>query len=436
MRRWIKALTIYADPRVFSIFFLGFSSGLPFLLILATLSVWLAEANISKTQIGILAWVTIPYSFKFMWAPLVDHFKIPYLSRFLGQRRGWILSSQVFLIIALLLLGFTNPKENLFITAACAFLVGICSASQDIAIEAYRIEILPRSLIGYGASASVLGYRLGMLVSGAGALYLAAFFESWAITYTLMACCVLIGVIAILLSHEPQKNRTRRSQALPYKGLQTDKNLSKRFDAILIQPFIYFIKRGDWVLILPFILLYKVGDTVLNTMSMPFLIEIGFSKVEIAHVAKTFGISAMIMGGIIGGILSHKFSLRQNLIFCTTLQLTASAFFMMQASMGHNIPFLFITMGVENLACGMSQVALISYLSTLCQQPNTATHYALLSSFASFSRVILSTAAGWLADQTVWSKFYIVISFGCLPALLIVLLASQHFNNLYIHKKL
>lgn len=434
MRQWLRAFTIYTDPRVISVFFLGFSSGLPFLLILATFSVWLAESGISKTQIGVLAWVTIPYSLKFVWAPLIDHIEIPFICRLLGKRRGWMLTSQLFLMVSLIMLGLTDPATNMLKTIFWAFMVGMSSATQDVVIEAFRIEILPRNRTGYGAGASVLGYRVGMLISGAGALYLAAYFKSWAVTYALMSACVTVGIVSVLLSKEPL--HTKRKHPLTVSGMPLTplKSLSRQFDHILLQPFRNFIQSGQWVLVLPFILFFKIGDTVLNTMSMPFLIEIGFSKVEIAHVAKTFGISAMVLGGALGGVLLNKYSLRWNLILCTTLQLIAGGFFMMQANMGHHIPFLFMTMGVENLTCGLSQVALISYLSSLCEQPNTATHYALLSSLASFCRVALSMSAGWLADQLHWSHFYSLITLGCLPALFVVLVFSSHFKSLSLHE--
>lgn len=429
VNRWLRTLNGYFEPRVVSIFFLGFSSGLPFLLILATFSVWLAESGISKTQIGILAWVTLPYSLKFLLAPFVDRYQIPFMCRFFGQRRGWMLTSQLCLMVVLVLLGVSNPSENLLLTSIFALTVGICSATQDIVIEAFRIEVLPKSWVGYGAGASVLGYRLGMLVSGAGALYLATFLESWAITYAIMAGFVLVGIIATLMSKEPKhKKKSLLHKSTISLALNQNKGGFHQLETLFLQPLLHFIKRKDWILILPFIVMYKVGDTVLNSMSMPFLIEIGFSKVEIAHVAKTFGISAMVIGGLIGGIFLTKYSLRRNLIICTSLQVIASIFFLLQAIMGHHVPFLFITMGIENLTCGLGQVALITYLSTLCEQPNTATHYAMLSSFASFSRVILSMIAGWLADQLIWPDFFTVITLGCLPGLLVLLIFNHHFT--------
>lgn len=435
MQGWTKKIFPFKNPRILSIFFLGFSSGLPFLLILGTLSVWLAESHVSKTSIGILTWVSIPYSLKFLLAPFVDSIQIPFMCRYFGQRRGWILTTQIFLILFIILLGMSTPHETLSFTILWAFMVGIFSALQDAGIEAFRIESLPRKRLGYGASASVLGYRFGMLVSGAGALYLAAFFSSWMISYCIMALCLVIGMGAILLSREPQKSYPFKNTMDP-KAISSGKDINHKelqkqgqenFSKILL---LNFLKTKNWALILPFILFYKVGDTILNTMSMPFLIEIGFSKVEIAHVAKTFGLSAMVIGGVLGGIFLGRFSLRRALMLCTCLQISASLCFMVQAFLGYHTPFLFLTIGVENLACGMSQVALVAYLSTHATPPYTATQYALVASFGSFSRIFLSSCAGWVADHVTWPWFYVLVTIGGLPALWILLKWGGHFKVL------
>ncbi len=402
-----------------TIFFLSFSSGLPFLLILATLSVWLAEVGMSKTVIGLFALTTLPYSFKFIWAPFVDQKEIPILGKMLGQRRSWLLLAQLLLILSLLGLALTDPSRNLLLTAIFALLVGTCSATQDVVVEAYRVEALYGSNNdGLGASASVLGYRLGMLVAGAGALYLAAFLNSWTITYILMALCVSVGIITTLLCNESQKIIGQKSGENKF-----NKNNFK-------QQTISLLKKSNLQIIVPFILCFKLADTVLNTMSMPFLIEIGFSKLEIAHVAKTFGITAMIIGGIFAGAFLVKRTLWQLLLICCLMQLCAGMLFVMQALLGRDLPLLLCTMGIENLACGMSQVALIAYLSKLCHLRNTATHYALLSSFASFVRVNFSILGGWLADQMPWHTFYTIVSLSCIPSIVILLLYFKHFVSL------
>lgn len=396
----------------YRVFLFGFSSGIPFLLILSTLSVWLAEIGVSKTMIGILAWVSIPYTFKFMWGALIDHIKIPCLTRLFGLRRSWILVSQLCVWLALIALGNTDPASNIIATAGFAFLVGCSSAVLDTAVEAYRIEILPRSKIGVGASLSVLGYRFGMLCSGGGTIFLATYFNSWSIAYNGIAACMLVGIITTLISCEPVVTHDPM-QLVGWRSIKT------------------LINKLDWQIIFPFILSYKIADTVLNVMSMPFLVEIGFNNLEIASVAKTFGISAMIFGGLIGGFLSHHYTVRQNLFVCVILQIVASVLFIVQAQLGHNLSFLFVSMGVENFACGLSQVALIAYLSHLCMQHgrSTAMYYAILASFASGARVILSMLAGWLADRLVWPQFYTIVCISCLPSIFLIILCAKHFNS-------
>ncbi len=350
----------------------------------------------------------MPYALKFLWGPLVDKYKIPILYKHFGLRRSWILLAQLCLGIGLIALGNSDPANNLILTVCLALFVGFSSAIQDIASEAYRIEIIPRAKVGAGASASVLGYRFGMLCSGAGTMTVAAVTGSWRIAYTCTALCILIGIITTLLSREPAINRPPKELTI-WRTVRT------------------FIRGRDWQIIIPFILSYKVSDTILNAMNMPFLVEIGFNKLEIAYVAKTFGISAMIFGGIAGGFLLLKQSLRQNLVTCVVLQGIAASLFIIQAQSGNNILTLFIVMGVENFACGMAQVALIAYMSQLCSLQSTAFHYAILSSFASFVRVIFSAIAGWLADRMGWSVFYGLVCLSCIPSLLILWFCVKHF---------
>jgi len=394
-----------------SIFFLGFASGLPFLLILSTLSIWLAEVGISKTMIGLFAWVSVPYSIKFLWGAMIDRFKLPILYQQFGLRRSWILIAQLCLWLSLIGLGCTDPLQNIWLTAGLALLVGFCSAIQDIATEAYRIEILPADKIGMGASVSVLGYRFGMLCAGAGTIYLADFFNSWGTAYHFIAICLLVGIITTLVCSEPAVHRSQVKIAV-WRTVRA------------------FLRKRDWEIIIPFILSYKIADTVLNVMSMPFLLEIGFNKLEIATVAKTFGIATMIFGGVVGGLLLTKQSIRQNLFTCVGLQFIASALFIMQAQLGHDLSFLFISMGVENFTCGLSQVALIAYLSHLCSHHSTAMHYAILSSFASLVRLCFSAIAGWLADQLAWPQFYALVCVSCLPSLILLILCVRHFAEL------
>ena len=420
MRNWIRAIALYKEPRILSILFLGFSSGLPFLLTLATLHVRLSEVGVNKTTIGLFVFVTLPYALNLLWAPIIDSWRLPFLGRFFGRRKGWMLVTQLSLMIALILLGLSDPSQNIWMTASSATLVAFCSATQDSVIEAYRVESLDIKSAGIGAGASVFGYRLGMWVSGAGALYLASHF-SWLTTYIFMSFCVVIGIIATLLSHEPKYSKLSK-KTISSHTFQT------KFHTSVFSPMKTFINPEDWGIIIHFILFYKFPDTILNVMSVPFLLEIGFTKLEIANVAKFFGIGAMMCGGLIGGVLLIRKPLIDTLFICSFLQIFSCLMFIIQAYVGHNILMLFITIGIENLACGMGTAAFITYLSSLCRMPHTATHYALLSSFGSFARVIFSSIGGWLADRLSWHDFYTLSAILCIPLIILLFLKNTSFH--------
>jgi MFS transporter, PAT family, beta-lactamase induction signal transducer AmpG len=418
-KRILKKIHPYRDPRVMGIFFLGFSSGLPFLLLLSTLAIWLQKEGISKTIIGLFSWATLPYALKFLWAPFLDRGTPPILGDLFGRRRGWLIGSQIGLAISICGLGFSDPGHHLTATALWAGAVAFFAATQDIVYEAYRVELLKGPLAGYGVGASVMGYRVGLLVAGAGALYLEVYL-GWAFAYAVMACCMVIGMVASLLSLEP-----------PEEDHDHDEEEKNPFHALVVVPIKALLNRENVAFIAVFLMAYKVGDTVLNVMSGPFLLEMGFSELEIAHVAKSFGITAMMIGGLVGGILLAHKSLRYALFLCAGAQVFASLMFVVQAWSGHNLSVLFMTMGVENFVCGLSQTALIAYLAHFCRRPFTATHYALLSSLGSLVRILLSSIAGWAADQLAWSSFYGSVALGCLPCLLLLWAFSEKFLSKY-----
>jgi len=428
MKQWVRSAKFYFDPSILSIFFMGFASGLPFLLTLATLQAWLVEVGVTKTTIGVFALVTIPYSLKFIWAPIVDNLSLPFLKQIFGHRKSWILFSQICLMGALIVLGSCHPENNILMTACAALGVAICSATQDIGVEAYRVEVLEQKYAGIGASASTFGYRLGMWVSGAGALYLADSFN-WFVTYCLMAASILIGIVATLFSPAPPEHS---AQLVPrkfnkFKNITFHAVQEQLRDAVLT-PLNMLLKKNNIVVILCFILFYKIGDTALNVMSVPFLLEIGFTKIDIAHVGKSFGIGAMIIGGLVGGFMLASRPMIYTLVCCALLFVIASLMFMVQAIVGDNLYFLFATIGIENLACGMGATAFITYLSSLCSVPYSGTHFAILTSIASATRVALSYISGYLADHLSWQSFYLCIAFACIPMFLLLLAAAPHFS--------
>ncbi len=415
----------YLTPTISRIFLLGFSSGLPFLLTLATLHIWLTEANISKTTIGLFALVTIPYSFKFIWAPIIDKYCVPFLANALGHKKSWMLCSQIMIVIFLLLLGRTNPEIDIYNTAICAFIVAFFSAIQDIVIESYRVEKLAYKDIGFGAGASNLGYRLGMWVSGAGALYIASFFD-WQTVYTSMALCMIIGIITTLLIDEPKiindeiKTITLNNKSIAY--------IIHKIYAMVEQSVKSLHNRQDFSLIILYIFFFKAIDTSLNIMANPFLLEIGFNKIEIAHIGKSFGISAMIVGGLLSGILLAKYRMQTILILCTTLQMVSSGAFLLQNNIGKNLYCLTLTVGIENLVNGIGAAAFIAYLSVVCKQHNTGSIFALLTSIASLARVIFSYIAGWCADVLSWNQYFVMIAIICTPMITILILTKK-INN-------
>ncbi|MBM3556542.1 MAG: AmpG family muropeptide MFS transporter, partial [Alphaproteobacteria bacterium] len=319
---WASALAGFTEKRVLAVLALGFSSGLPLALTFGTLSIWLAEEGVSRTAIGLFASVGTPYALKFLWAPVIDRVDFPLLGRFFGRRRGWMLATQFASAAAILALGQTHPGEDAWLTALLALIVATCSASQDIVIDAYRVEILERRLLPSGATAVQFGYRIAMLVSGAGALYLATF-VGWSTTYAVMAGLLLVGVIATLANPEPEQSPA--TSAVPEGAVAWLRRA-------VLDPFADFLRRPGWLAILAFIVLYKFGDAFAGVMTSPFLIDIGFSKIEIANVVKVFGFGATMAGLVLGGVLMNAVGLVRSLWICGLLQLGSNLVFCLQAA--------------------------------------------------------------------------------------------------------
>jgi len=437
-REWLESCAVYADRRVVTILFLGFSSGLPLALTFGTLSIWLAEVGVSKTTIGLFALMGTPYTFKFLWAPLVDRMPVPYLTRRLGRRRGWAIFTQLALMATITGLGATNPAAHPGLTAVFAFMVAFCSASQDIVIDAYRVEVLEERQYGAGAAMIVLGYRIGMLVSGAGALYLATY-VSWFATYGLMTALMIVGIATILLNPEPKVRKSRDSieqerRIAAYLEARPD-SLGKRAKALawiygaVISPFAEFMSRRGWLVILLFILLYKFGDALAGVMSNPFYVELGFTKIQIASISKAFGLAATIIGSVIGGVIVDRIGILKSLFVCGILQMLSNLMFALLAVVGTDLRMLTLTIALENLSGGMGTAAFVAYLSSLCNIAYTATQYALLTSFMAFGRTLLSSSGGWLADHMDWVSFFVVTTAAALPGLLVLVWITRRLDE-------
>jgi PAT family beta-lactamase induction signal transducer AmpG len=438
VRKWLASCAVYADRRVLALLFFGFSSGLPLALTFGTLSLWLAEVGVSKTTIGLFALMGAPYTFKFLWAPLVDQMPIPYVTRRLGRRRGWAIVTQLALMLTIAALGATEPAAHAGLTAVLALMVALWSATQDIVIDAYRVEILEERQFGAGAATIVLGYRIGMLVSGAGALYLATY-VGWFVTYALMAAFMTVGIVTVLLNPEPRVHKTKESgeqekHMIAYLEANRQPPGKKArglawIHRAVISPFAEFVSRRGWLVILLFILLYKFGDALAGVMGNPFYVEIGFTKIQIASITKAFGLGATIIGGVIGGIIVDRMGILGSLFVCGILQMLSNLMFAVLAMVGNNPGMLSLTIAVENLSGGMGTAAFVAYLSSLCNVAYTATQYALLTSFMAFGRTLLSSSGGWLADQMGWISFFIVTTGAALPGLLLLVWITRRFRE-------
>lgn len=404
MKSWLATLRVYGDRRMLAVLLMGFSSGLPLALTGSTLSIWLKESGVSLTDIGFFALVGLSYNLKFLWAPVMDRVPLPFLTAWLGRRRSWAIVVQVALACSIFTLGFTDPLDHRWGVAAIAVIVAFLSASQDIVIDAYRVELLAASEQGAGAAVTQIGYRFGMLVSGAGALYLATGF-GWSGAFAAMAACVLVGFITVLMTREP---------------LQPVLPTGDWFRSAVIVPFADFAARRGWLVILVFVVLYKLGDALAGVMSNPFYVTLGFSKVEIASIAKVFGVAASMSGVLLGGLFVARIGVMRALMAGGVLQMLANLMYIVQLWAGHDLSALAFTIAIENVTAGMASAAFVAYLSRLCSPACTATQYALLSALAASPRTVLAASGGWFADQLGWTPFFLLATAACVPALMLL----------------
>lgn len=378
----------------------GYSAGMPLLLIGSTLQAWMTDAKVDLTAIGAFSLVGIPYTIKFLWAPILDRFQIP----FLGRRRGWMFLFQALLVLTVWSLSLINPESDLYLLTGISFLIAFCSASFDVALDAYRREILPDEELGLGSSFYVFGYRLAILVSGAFALYLADQIP-WKEVYQWMALLMAPSLAFILLAPQEGEHIVRPA------------NLKVAVVGPLVD---FFERRGAWIVLL-FILLYKVGDSMASNMTTPFILDIGYSKTDMATVAKTFGMIATILGGILGGTLMLKFDIKRSLIFFGILQAVSTLGFAFLPNMEKGIPSLAMVIAFENLASGMGTAAYAAYMASLTNKQFTATQYALLTALMGVPRVILASPTGWMSKVMGWEMFFVVCTVVALPGLLLLI---------------
>ncbi len=437
-RGWLEALAAYKHPRVLAMLFLGFSAGLPFMLVFSTLSAWLREIGIERATIGMLSWVGIIYSIKFFWAPVVDRLQLPLLHRLLGRRRSWMLLAQAGIALGLFNMAHVDPVGHLGAMAALALLVAFSSATQDVAIDAWRIEAVPQSMQGVMAAAYQLGYRIAIMVASAGALWIAAD-HGWTAAYTAMAVMVGVGIVTTLAIAEPQPRVAQQTLAQEQRVIdwlerkahwpESLRDVGSWFVGAVVCPFVDFFTRYGTklaVLMLAFIASYRLTDFTMGVMANPFYLDVGYTLKEIAAVAKLFGLVSSIVGVLLGGVAVARLGTVKSLAFGSLAVIASNLMFMTLAFQDHpSITGLAIVVSADNLAMGIAGTALIAYLSSLTSASYTATQYALFSSMYALPGKLLMGTSGFVVDAVGYPWFFVYTSSLGIPALVMLYILTR-----------
>jgi len=426
---FVDAAAVYFRPRVLIVMFLGFSSGLPLALSGTTLLVWLTESGIDLGIIGLFALAGTPYTVKFLWAPLTDALDAPLFSRWLGRRRGWLVFTQLLLMLAIVLLGLCDPTAfHWFVVFAAAVLVATASATQDIVVDAFRIESLPENEQAAGSAAYVAAYRVGMLVSTAGALFLVSAFQAsgfgkaaaWHLGYGAMAVLVLIGTVTALVATEPERSALA-------EAAHAHQQPFARVAEAAVGAFKDFLSYEMAFVMLAFVVLFKFTDALSGAMTAPFVIDLGFTRNEYAAIVKGVGLAALLAGGFAGGYVARALPLATSLWIGAILQAAANLGFCWVATRGHDLTALTVAITLENFTSAIGTVMFVAYLSVLCQNPlHTATQYALLTALAAVGRTYLSSGAGFIAEGAGWVWFFVICALAGLPSLLLLAFLQRH----------
>ncbi|MFZ4624148.1 MAG: AmpG family muropeptide MFS transporter [Rhodoferax sp.] len=423
---WASTLRVYLEPPCLRMLLLGFSAGLPLLLVLGTLSFWLREAGIDRTTIGYLSWVGLAYAFKWVWAPLVDRLPIPLLTQALGRRRSWLLLSQLAILLGLVAMSFNDPQVALTPVVWGALAVAFGSATQDIALDAFRIESAEVDRQAALAACYQTGYRLAMIWAGAGVLWLAARAQepalaayqhgAWHTAYLVMAVSMLLGVVTVLFSPEPQM-----------RPMPPAKNAIDWLRGALVEPFMDFVRRYRWqaVLVLALIGSYRISDVVMGIMANPFYVDMGYSKDEVAAVTKIYGVIMTLAGAFVGGALAMRFGVMRVLMLGAVLSAASNLLFAALSSRGHDLTGLIFVISADNLASGIASAAFIAYLSSLTNINYSATQYALFSSMMLLLPKFLAGYSGRYVDGFGYANFFVATALLGLPVLLLVWLTSR-----------
>lgn len=412
---WGEALGVYRNRRVIAMAFLGFSAGLPFLLVFSTLSAWLRRAEIDLTTIGFFSWIGITYSIKVIWAPVVDNTALPLLDRLLGRRRSWMLLAQCGIIVGLAGIALCDPQNALPGLIGFALLVAFSSATQDVAVDAYRIEAVDRLLQGAMAATYVFGYRVALLAAGAGALNIAGWL-SWPDAYLAMAALGFVGIATTLIIREPERAAGAGTVAPAQEG-------GSWFYRAVACPFIdFFARNGSFALvILLFIGAYRISDITMGVMANPFYIDLGFSESQIGNVTKVFGFFMTLLGAFAGGLLVARFGVLRCLLLGAVLVASTNLLFVVLAGRGPDISFLAVTISADNFSGGLAVSAFIAYLSSLTNRAYTATQYALFSSLMTLPGKFLGGFSGVVVEEAGYANFFFYAAALGLPAILLVI---------------
>jgi MFS transporter, PAT family, beta-lactamase induction signal transducer AmpG len=427
---WLQTFKVYTEAPTLRMLSLGFAAGLPLLLVLGTLSFWLREAGIDRSTIGYLSWIGLAYGFKWCWAPLVDRLPIPVLTRLLGRRRSWLLLSQLAIIAGLVGMAFNDPKVTLMPVVWCALVVAFASATQDIALDAFRIESTDVQRQPALAAAYQTGYRIAMIWAGAGVLKIAARAEvadlasyqhgAWQVAYLVMAASMLVGVLTVLFTSEP----TGRDKG---EDVVRIKNVVQWLQVALIGPFADFLGRYKLqaVLILALIAIYRISDVVMGIMANPFYVDMGYTKDEVANISKVYGVIMTLVGAFIGGVMSMRLGVMRVLALGAILSAASNLLFAWLGTRGHDVTALVWVISVDNLASGIAQASFIAYLSSLTNIKYSATQYALLSSMMLLLPKFIAGFSGEFVNAFGYPNFFISTALLGVPSVLLVLLASR-----------
>lgn len=422
---FFSGFRVYLQPAVIRLFFLGFASGLPILLVFSSLSVWLREAGVERATIGFFSWVSLAYAFKWAWAPAADRVDVPVLTRLMGRRRSWLLVVQVGLVASIAFMAFINPQESLYLMSIGALLVAFFSASQDIVIDAFRIESGSEDQQAAMAATYQIGYRLAMIFASAGSLLFADYFQqgmgydllSWRYTYLIMAAAMLTGIATTLLSPEPSHNTTTNAEAVERQSV------FNKVKHAFIDPILDLLKRYKWqaVTLIVLICTYRIADIVLGVMSNVFYIDMGYTKTEIGTASKVYGLLMTLTGALVSGALVNRYGVLKILLLGAVFSAITNFFFITLSQSEHSLPLLYAVISIDNFSAGIAATSFIAFMSMLANKEFTATQYAWLSSaMLLFPKALGGFSGVWL-EQLGFTYFFTLTAVMGVPACLAIL---------------